>query len=595
MRSLSRLTFPLFALVVLALLGCTRAAWAQLPNTAVPAPQVPPLASAYVFCAPRARVVEGHTMVPLEFVAQAMGAAVARSGRGWKIAFFGHELDVFPNQRGAIFDAEHLRLDVPPQVLGGTLYVPWAPVAQRLGVAWKVMGQNKGSSTILLQYAGAFIEGARAQVSGDRLRLVLTLSNATRLEASRNGLETAFGLAAARRANVPSEVPINDYLVRRALISSGNWRARFGFRINYSAPLKWFTLGFPARLVIDVQRLFEERSERPLSGGLSLVKVRRGLSSGPLQMFVVRVDPRQGWRIRLAAGGASGMGVLSRARPSSMASRNHALVAVNGGFFAYDGAAVGAVLCNGEWIRLPWKSRTGLGFRSDGMARIGCLQASALALCGDGSRVPIRDLNGWPSEGRVTALTSRFGHFYQLRAGEMALQIQNGVVVSKPGSGGVNIPLGGFVMVASSGARPALERIARGTRCSLHIEAPGWEGFQTAVGAGPRLLTNGRVTVTDKSEEFRDDVRLGRGPRTAFGIDRQGRYIILVVDGRQPFYSVGLTLTELAATMQRLGAVDALNLDGGGSTAMAIRSHVVNRPSDGYERPVSNALLVMRG
>ena len=55
-----------------------------------------------------------------------------------------------------------------------------------------------------------------------------------------------------------------------------------------------------------------------------------------------------------------------------------------------------------------------------------------------------------------------------------------------------------------------------------------------------------------------------------------------------------MTLYELAATMQRLGAVDALNLDGGGSTVMVARSRIVNRPSDGVERQVSNVLLVTR-
>ena len=73
-----------------------------------------------------------------------------------------------------------------------------------------------------------------------------------------------------------------------------------------------------------------------------------------------------------------------------------------------------------------------------------------------------------------------------------------------------------------------------------------------------------------------------------------GRYILLVADGRQGYYSSGLTLQELAATMQKLGAVDAMNLDGGGSTALAVRGKIVNRPSDGIERRVANALLVMR-
>ncbi|HEX8463155.1 MAG TPA: phosphodiester glycosidase family protein, partial [Abditibacterium sp.] len=206
--------------------------------------------------------------------------------------------------------------------------------------------------------------------------------------------------------------------------------------------------------------------------------------------------------------------------------------------------------------------------------------------------LPIRDLNGWPDKGRVTALTRRFAPKYTLSPGEIAVVVRGGAVVSKPGSGVADIPEGGFTLVASGGARPYLDKIVRGEKASLSIRPIGWPQIQTALGGGPRLVKNSKITVT--SENFRADVRHGAGPRTAFGVDAQGRYIILIADGRQKFYSTGLTLHELAATMQRLGAVDALNLDGGGSTAMAVKGKLVNRPSDGRERGVANALLVMR-
>jgi hypothetical protein len=94
-----------------------------------------------------------------------------------------------------------------------------------------------------------------------------------------------------------------------------------------------------------------------------------------------------------------------------------------------------------------------------------------------------------------------------------------------------------------------------------------------------------------------------RHPRTAAGIASGGRRLLLVtVDGRQKPYSDGMTLRELAHLMLALGARDAINLDGGGSTAMVLKSPatrrlaVVNRPSDASgERAVGNALAVVRG
>ena len=121
-----------------------------------------------------------------------------------------------------------------------------------------------------------------------------------------------------------------------------------------------------------------------------------------------------------------------------------------------------------------------------------------------------------------------------------------------------------------------------------------------AVGGFGRLVRQGRVDpAVDNtgSPGFR-----GRHPRTAVAIAAGGRRLLLVtVDGRQDGYSAGMTLSELADLMIQLGATDALNLDGGGSTTMVVRDsagtrfEVVNRPSDrDGERPVGNALAIVK-
>jgi len=87
-----------------------------------------------------------------------------------------------------------------------------------------------------------------------------------------------------------------------------------------------------------------------------------------------------------------------------------------------------------------------------------------------------------------------------------------------------------------------------------------------------------------------------RNPRTVAGITATGRVILMVVDGRSSG-SIGATLYELAAEMKALGAVDAVNLDGGGSATMWIKGlGVVNHPTDSTgERPVSNAIVILPG
>ncbi len=117
-----------------------------------------------------------------------------------------------------------------------------------------------------------------------------------------------------------------------------------------------------------------------------------------------------------------------------------------------------------------------------------------------------------------------------------------------------------------------------------------------AVGAGPVLLQNGRAVVTADAEAFfGTSIPARRHPRSAVGTAPDGRVWLVVVDGRQPA-SRGVLLGELALLMRDLGATDALNLDGGGSSALVVHAGTeavrLNRPA-GYdvERPVATALV----
>jgi len=116
---------------------------------------------------------------------------------------------------------------------------------------------------------------------------------------------------------------------------------------------------------------------------------------------------------------------------------------------------------------------------------------------------------------------------------------------------------------------------------------------QYATGAGDILLSDGLRT----DPESWDTALLPRNPRTAFGIRADGAIVSYVVDGRDSTHSVGLTLDELIDEMQRLGCVYAINLDGGGSSALSLRipglsnAEVVSRPSGGSERGCATYIL----
>lgn len=125
-----------------------------------------------------------------------------------------------------------------------------------------------------------------------------------------------------------------------------------------------------------------------------------------------------------------------------------------------------------------------------------------------------------------------------------------------------------------------------------------WPAVVDGLGSYPSLVTGGTIRLEpDKDSDFFD----ARHPRTALGVKADGTLIMVVVDGRTAA-GVGMTLNALAQHMVNLGAVDAVNLDGGGSTTLWIRDQsingIVNHPSDNGtgdhagERAVSDTLLV---
>ncbi|MDN4171482.1 phosphodiester glycosidase family protein [Nocardioides sp. SOB77] len=144
----------------------------------------------------------------------------------------------------------------------------------------------------------------------------------------------------------------------------------------------------------------------------------------------------------------------------------------------------------------------------------------------------------------------------------------------------------GVLLVGRGPGARALGTLRKGARLDVRWWLQG----------APRMAISGnKVLVRDGVVEVVDDREMH--PRTAIGIDRDtGEVLVLVVDGRQT-WSRGATMVELAAAMIDLGADEALNLDGGGSTTMVTRGAdgrlgVVNTPSDGHLRQVANGLQV---
>ena len=166
--------------------------------------------------------------------------------------------------------------------------------------------------------------------------------------------------------------------------------------------------------------------------------------------------------------------------------------------------------------------------------------------------------------------------------------------------GGRHALNGGGMLAATGMRRDEVRAIARrgGTVKMVIGFTPDHGRLRTVMGGWPVVVNDGKSVAeyADFVEGTFPRFSAQRNPRTAAGISQDGKTLYLMtVDGRRES-DAGMTLAELAQTMIRIGAYEAMNFDGGGSTTMVVEGKVVNRPSDQTgERPVGAALLVVRG
>ncbi|MBN9241130.1 MAG: exopolysaccharide biosynthesis protein [Micrococcales bacterium 70-64] len=179
------------------------------------------------------------------------------------------------------------------------------------------------------------------------------------------------------------------------------------------------------------------------------------------------------------------------------------------------------------------------------------------------------------------ALFAINGDYYGFR--DTGIEIRNGVVYrDSPAREGLAFWLDGSVTVYDETTTSAQELLDSGV----------WN----TVSFGPALVEDG--AVVDGIESVEVDTNIGNHsiqgeqPRTAIGVIDDNHLVFVVVDGRSPGHSKGVTMTELAQIMIGLGATTAYNLDGGGSSTMYYDGRVVNTPSNGGERGTSDILYV---
>ncbi|GAA2198645.1 phosphodiester glycosidase family protein [Sinomonas flava] len=361
-------------------------------------------------------------------------------------------------------------------------------------------------------------------------------------------------------------------------------------------------------------------------------------SHGQWKLEVLTIDPHE-YTGQLSA--SFGPDLQRRETVSALAQAEGALAGVNGGFFTFDpkagaeGDPAGVGVYGGRTLsepvgdrpalvvdgqhnrtsveRLAWRGSVRAGNDElvlDGIDRVPGLIRNCGGTGDSPTSLPLHDVTCTHAD-ELVAFTPDFGP--QTPSGD-------GLEVVLDGSGrvsevhehrGMAVPAGGRTIQATGSAAAQLRALApEGRQLQLSTDLLDAKGkaltadkSTSVVNGGPLLIQDGAENITARrdgmvhtgdSNSFYYGWVHKRNPRTFAGVDAQGRTLIVTADGRQTD-RLGLSIKETADVAASLGMVQAINLDGGGSTAMVADGALVTRPSGGSERAVGDALLVLPG
>ncbi|MCX2949390.1 phosphodiester glycosidase family protein [Lentzea sp. NEAU-D7] len=331
-------------------------------------------------------------------------------------------------------------------------------------------------------------------------------------------------------------------------------------------------------------RVETERIVRPVAPGVTLSSFDWYRPDGWVRGDALAVD------LTKAQVGYVDPGTVSQAAPLSQQAGG-AVAAINGDFFDIDDS----------------NAPDGVGIQDGHLRKSGEGRAAGIDAAGVGSVMETffeGTLNGTHELTQLNSaridvdgigvFNSLWGTYSRARAVQGAANTAEVIVeddvVRSVGSPG-DQPVQGYALVGRDKGADVLKTLKPGDRAEISYRNRTSDGSdpRTAIGGRQLLVSNGRnVAPADPLH-----------PRTAVGFSQDGRKMyVLVVDGRQSAHLQGLDLDDLADAMIELGAHNALNLDGGGSSTMLVRDpgttglKVVNTPSDGGERPVANGLAL---
>ena len=336
----------------------------------------------------------------------------------------------------------------------------------------------------------------------------------------------------------------------------------------------------------SIKNRYPNASVNEIDKGIKHIRLTKYYDGRPVKINVVEINSKIAKDYEILPVLAS-ENLNSRKTISNIAEKSNAIVALNGTYFKpQTGVPLGTLMINEKMYTGPIYDRVAIGIFDNGydVARI---QLNSSIKSGD-IKVKIDNINQPRMLSTyVLAYTSDWGSTApQTPKYGLQFAVENNKI-TKISTSALNIPQNGYVI---AGPVSLLNKFKVGDKVDLQISTiPEWKNVRHIISGGPYLVKNNEVFVDMTAQKLA--AIGGKNPRSAIGYTAENNLILVSVDGREGS-SVGMTLMQLGNFMKSIGCVNAINLDGGGSTVMYVNGKVVNNPQVKGGIPLSNAIVL---
>ncbi|MBV5260684.1 phosphodiester glycosidase family protein [Synechococcus moorigangaii CMS01] len=348
------------------------------------------------------------------------------------------------------------------------------------------------------------------------------------------------------------------------------------------------TLGGPNRLVIDLRRQPEaqDRSVQWLPG----VRWRQenfSANSGPVRVTWLEIEPTQR-QLQLKPITAAANTIVGLEPLLIQADNSQAIAAINAGFFNRNNQyPLGIVQANGALLSGPILTRGAVAWDNTGRWEFDRLQIQEDLVASNSERLSLDLINSGYVKAGAARYDRAWGSRYTTIAdNEIVLtvtatggreQVVRQETAGKAGQNSYEIPQGGYLLVFRS-FRTGASKFPVGTTLTRtqRFTPNSFANLPNIIGGGPLLLKNGQVVLNGQAEQFSTAFNIQSASRSAIAKTHDNKILLVTLHGAAE-ETAGATLNEWANILRRLGATDALNLDGGGSSALAIGANLGDR------------------